>query len=204
MEKEIALEWGTEIINNNAIGKGGLIAEIKELIKGYCGKNNSFYEEINKIPHNWSSTATNNVARSILISFINTLKKDLISGISIERRIQNEVVSDFLEQAIELLNNPKIHAAAPAVIIGAALEEFLRNWIEEEDLSTTDKKYTLDSYAKILRGNELITKQDIKDITSWTGIRNDAAHGNWNSVEDKDRIKLMLEGVNLFIRKYSE
>lgn len=43
----------------------------------------------------------------------------------------------------------------------------------------------------------------MKDITSWIGTRNDAAHGNWNYVEDRNRIKLMLEDVNLFLRKYS-
>ena len=45
-------------------------------------------------------------------------------------------------------------------------------------------------------------KQDIKDITAWAGIRNDAAHGYWEKVESKENISLMLQGINLFMRKY--
>ncbi|MEK0338401.1 MAG: hypothetical protein QQN41_13305, partial [Nitrosopumilus sp.] len=64
------------------------------------------------------------------------------------------------------------------------------------------KKPSLDSYAKTLRENELITKQDVKDITAWGGLRNHAAHGEWDQVSDKNRVMLMLEGINLFMRKY--
>ena len=46
--------------------------------------------------------------------------------------------------------------------------------------------------------------QDIKDITAWAGLRNDAAHGEWEEVKDRSKISLMLEGVNLFMRKYGE
>jgi hypothetical protein len=42
----------------------------------------------------------------------------------------------------------------------------------------------------------------VKDITSWGGLRNHAAHGEWDEVSDKKRVGLMLEGVNLFMRKY--
>jgi hypothetical protein len=48
----------------------------------------------------------------------------------------------------------------------------------------------------------LISKQDAKDILSWGGLRNHAAHGEWDQVSDKQRVQLMLEGVNLFMRKY--
>jgi hypothetical protein len=51
------------------------------------------------------------------------------------------------------------------------------------------------AYAKALLGSELVDKQDMKDLTSWAGIRNDAAHGNWGQVSDAARIRLMLEGV---------
>ena len=68
----------------------------------------------------------------------------------------------------------------------------------------TTIKPSLDSYMKELKSLEKINKQDVKDIISWAGTRNDAAHGHWENVSDRNRIKLMLEGVNLFIRKYSE
>ena len=89
------------------------------------------------------------------------------------------------------------------MLIGATLEEFLRNWIETVGLAINDVKPGIDTYSKILRTENLISKQDSKDITSWAGIRNHAAHGEWDEVADKKRIELMLEGVNLFMRKYS-
>ena len=122
---------------------------------------------------------------------------------SIERKAQLAVVSDFLEQAQVLLNSKNVHPAAPAVIIGAALEEFLRNWVEEADLSLGNQKPSLDTYKDVLRVADFITKQDTKDITAWSGLRNHAAHGEWDEVSDKNRISLMLEGVNLFMRKYT-
>ena len=61
----------------------------------------------------------------------------------------------------------------------------------------------IDAYSKVLRGADVISKQDAKDITSWAGIRNHAAHGEWDQVSDRARIRLMLEGVNLFMRQKS-
>ena len=87
--------------------------------------------------------------------------------------------------------------------MGATLEEFLRTWVESAGLSIGSRKPGLESFTVVLRDAELITKQDAKDITSWGGLRNHAAHGEWSEVSDKQRIALMLEGVNLFMRKYS-
>lgn len=96
-----------------------------------------------------------------------------------------------------------MHPAAPSVIIGASLEEFLRTWVEAEGLSIENMKSGIDSYSGALRTAELITKQDKKDITSWAGLRNHAAHGEWEKVENREYVRLALEGVNLFMRKYS-
>ena len=78
----------------------------------------------------------------------------------------------------------------------------MRSWVENENINLGNKKPSIDSYAKALREEDLITKQDVKDITSWAGLRNHAAHGEWEQVGDKARAQLMLEGVNLFMRKY--
>jgi len=139
-----------------------------------------------------------------LDAFIGYVESGLLEGISIERKAQIDVVSDFLEQAHVLLDSNDVHPAAPTVIVGAALEEFLRHWIEETDLDLRGEKPSLDSYKNVLRKAELITKQDSKDITAWAGLRNHAAHGEWDEVSDRNRITIMLEGVNLFMRKYGE
>ncbi|MGI4833650.1 MAG: hypothetical protein ACRYFK_09340 [Janthinobacterium lividum] len=104
-------------------------------------------------------------------------------------------------QAQQLLEIKAVHPAAPCVIIGAALEEFLRNWVEAS-VGIGDNKPSLDAYSRVLKEADLITKQDVKDLTAWGGLRNHAAHGEWEEVAERKRIQLMMEGVNLFMRKY--
>ena len=123
---------------------------------------------------------------------------------SYQRIAQVETVNDFLEQAQNLLNENSIHPASPTIVIGAALEEFLRTWLEEEGEDFTGKPKGINIYTNLLKSKDLIDKQDVKDLTAWAGLRNEAAHGHFDSVNDRLRIKIMLEGVNLFIRKYSK
>jgi hypothetical protein len=159
-------------------------AELKNLIQLYAGKNNPFYEATEKVKI--TAPFAEDYLDNIFNSFYKSVEKDLISKISFERKIKTEVLSDYLSQAEEPLE----------------LEEFLRNWVSEE-ISDFAQKPSIDSYAKALRTKELITKQDLKEINVWGGYRNDAAHGNWKAVEDRDKITMMLKGVALFIKQYS-
>ncbi|WP_124980456.1 hypothetical protein [Nonlabens xiamenensis] len=182
---------------------GGLV-EAREFLRIYAGEDSSFYKTLAQLKSGaYDSTKTARV-NGVLTTFIDFVNNDLLRSISLEREIQIDTVSDYLEQAEKLLNDKKVHPAAPAVIIGASLEEFLRNWLEDSGFDITTIKNSLDAYSTELRKQDKISKQDLKDIVSWGGTRNDAAHGHWESVEDRKRIKLMLEGVNLFMRKYSE
>ena len=186
-------------------GLWGDMAQSKDLIENYAGKNNSFLKSLIQIDSEYSANSTKITAlRSVLLGFSDYVEKGLLREISLEREIQIDTVSDYLEQAEVLLNDSKVHPAAPAVIIGASLEEFLRNWLEEIGVDLQNIHMNIDSYCKELRSRDLLTKQDVKDITSWGGIRNDAAHGHWDNVKEKERIKLMLQGVNLFMRKYTK
>jgi len=123
-------------------------------------------------------------------------------GISIERKAQIDVVSDFLEQAEGLLNSKDVHPGAPAVIIVSVLEEFLKNWVEERGLELNGNEPGIDSYAKALRRAGLISGQDMEDILCWTGLREDAARGKWDKLNDKNKISIMLAGVDEFMGKY--
>ena len=175
-----------------------------EFFRIYTGEKSAFFKQLGTVNPYWDDSPVKKYVVVSLEAFIRYAENGLLEGISIERKAQIDVVSDFLDQANTLLDSKEVHPAAPTVIIGAALEEFLRNWIEEAGLSLGGKKPSLDSYAKVLREEDLITKQDVKDITSWSGLRNHAAHGEWEEVNDKNRISIMLEGVNLFMRKYGE
>jgi len=174
-----------------------------EFLRIIAGDKSSFFKQLEGISKIRAERRAQGTA-SIIQSFIDYVNAGLLQEISIQRQAQIDVVSDLLEQAQSLLDDKKVHPAAPIVLTGASLEESLRNWVEEKGLSLGNKKPSLDSYCKCLREAKEITKQDVKDITSWAGFRNSAAHGKWSEVENRERARLMLEGVNLFMRKYSQ
>ena len=186
--------------SNDSAKVRGLNARASSFLATFGGPKNPFLSQLN--PGSAPEYSAQVVAE-VLTAFIAHLEAGLVGGVSPKRQAELDVVSDFLEQAHTLLQTAKVHAAAPAVLIGATLEEFLRTWVEDTGLSLGGKNPSIDSYTKTLREAELISKQDVKDITSWAGIRNNAAHGQWTELEDKARVNLMLDGVNLFMRRYS-
>jgi hypothetical protein len=189
--------------SNDIHGSRGPYAQACEFLRTYAGEKSSFLKsvlEVSKHQTEYRASATS----SILLSFAEYIEAGLKEEITPVRRAQIDVVNDLLDQAYKLLEDNSVHGAAPAVLIGATLEEFLRTWLEKEGLALGNMKPSLDAYAKILRESDLIDKQDSKDITAWAGIRNDAAHGHWQKVESKEKISLVLQGVNLFLRKYQK
>ena len=176
-------------------------AEVSEFLRIYAGPKSSFYLHASGLQGGAHSVLLELV--SILEAFRDYVSSGLHAEVSPERRAQLDVVSDLLEQAGLLLDDTKVHPAAPAMLIGATLEEFLRTWIESVPLTLGSRKPGIQSYSDVLREAEVISKQDAKDLVSWAGVRNHAAHGEWAEVSDKARIRVMLEGVNLFMRRYS-
>lgn len=204
METEQLVREATRI-RDEARTKGalGALVEARELTRTYGGVSNSFYALLQQVDQKWSP---DRIARDVvqaLDGFIRFVSAGLVQGISVERQAQIDVVSDILEQAQTLLESRDTHPAASAVLIGAGLEEFLRNWVEEQGLRLESRKPGIESYSAVLREAGMLSKQDAKDITAWAGTRNHAAHGEWDEVGDRSRVRLMLEGVNLFMRQHT-
>lgn len=179
----------------------GLKAEVAEFLRQYAGEKSAFYKQAQTDSTYEKSIATRLI--SVMDSFVEYVEADLLADVSPERRAQLDVVSDFLEQAQRLVSDKSAHPAIAIFLIGATLEEFLRTWIEDANVPMGNRKPGLANYATSLNAAGLITKQDVKDITSWSGLRNSAAHGEWDEVDDRRRANIMLESVNLFMRKYS-
>ena len=203
MTKEELISAANQISSAQVSGPS-ILAEASEFLRIYSGEKSSFTKQLKDVNHTWSEDYVKKFVKETLQAFVRFYEKGLADGISIERRAQIDVVSDFLEQANKLLDSKGVHPAAACVLIGASLEEFLRNWVEELNIISGQSKPSLDTYSKALKEAEYITKQDFKDITSWAGLRNHAAHGEWEEVADNKRISIMLEGVNLFMRKYGK
>jgi len=178
----------------------GAVAQASEFLRLYSGPKSAFLKKMEEVSE--YSDPGDDYASQVMQSFIDFVEAGLHTDMSPERRAQLDVVSDFLEQAQRLLRTSGFHPAAPTVLIGATLEEFLRGWVEVKELSIGNQKPGLDAYVKALREADLINKQDVKDLTAWAGLRNHAAHGDWGEVSDRTRVAMMLEGVNLFMRKY--
>jgi hypothetical protein len=181
----------------------GLKAQTLDFLRMATGPRSAFTQQVETLAptSDWYEAAQ---LAAIMQAFISHLERGLGGAISVERKAKLDVVSDLLEQSYHLLEDKSVHPAAPAVLIGATLEEFLRDWIDSSGLSLGNRKPSLQNYATVLAEADLITRQDVKDITAWGGLRNHAAHGEWVEVQDPSRIKLMLEGVNLFMRKYGD
>ena len=58
----------------------------------------------------------------------------------------------------------------------------------------------IDAYAAALRRDEILDVQDVKDVTAWAGLRNAAAHGEFEKISI-EQARIMAAGVNLFMQK---
>ncbi|MCH7564878.1 MAG: hypothetical protein IH968_13760 [Gemmatimonadetes bacterium] len=203
MELKDVAERAWEMVQNSGDREAiGFLAEARELTRLTVGERSGFFRQLSELKVTGNDVYLKESVASILEAFAQSIEQGWVEGISLRRQAEIDVVSDFLDQAQQLLDDKKVHPASPAVLVGAALEEFLRNWVEEQGLPLGGKNRGIDAYATTLRKADLISKQDVKDITSWGGTRNHAAHGEWDQVSDPARVRLMLEGVNLFMRKY--
>jgi|PersoiStandDraft_1058852.scaffolds.fasta_scaffold51175_2 hypothetical protein len=197
------LEARAATIPNDHAGGIGIYAEVLDFTRKYCGEKSAFAKAIvdteGSIP-----TAVSRTLVAVLQSIREHVKNGLLTALSIERQAEIDTVSELLGQAQELLNDEKVHPACGAFLIGACLEEFLREWVNESGLSIGNDRPGIEAYANALHHADLISVQDRKNITSWGGYRKAAAHAEWDDVSDRTLIRLMLEGVNVFIAKYSD
>jgi hypothetical protein len=176
-----------------------------QFVRNYVGISTEFYSQISSCSNAGTSASGRAVTTKIVLK---ALKDYLVLGLDLEKSenytTKIDVINDFMLQAVKLANSKEFHPAGAAILLGAALEEFLKKLAERNHIDLSDTKSTIDPIATKLYQEKVLKRQDIKDITSWAGIRNDATHGNFEAVNDRSRVLNALEGVNLFMRKYNE
>lgn len=182
----------------NVISESGVRAEAEEFLKNFAGPESAFYKTI----AGWSGWWSYDGVTSVLARFREYVAAGLMDAVSPERQAQFDVVSDLLDQAGALLADSSVHPGAAAMLIGATLEEYLRAWVARLGLTLGQRKPGIQTYVETLRDAAAITKQDVKTLIAWAGLRNQAAHGEWDQVDNRKEIRLMLEGVNLFMQRY--
>lgn len=125
----------------------------------------------------------------------------VIPGSAVEgaRRI---ATTEVMEQVRALLGDKEVHPAAPIVLAGAALETALKGAAAESELDIVGKG-SISAYAKVLRTADLITRQEMKDIEQMAGLRNSAAHGDFEELS-RERAGLMEQQVNYLLSRLGE
>ena len=138
----------------------------------------------------------------VLPGILKALRSDYEAGYlrSVHEIIHGDIFSDFLEMADYLLTEEYKDPAA--VLAGGVLEEQLRKLCQANGIPITKgaahKK--ADGLNADLAGANIYLKLDQKNVTAWLGLRNNAAHGNYNEYL-KEQVTLMVQSVRDFISR---
>jgi len=134
------------------------------------------------------------------IGVVKSLLHDIRSGYlkSFEELIHGELFGDFLEMADHLVTSHYKDAAA--IIAGSTLEAHLRQLAAKSGISCdyNGKPKKADALNSELAATNAYSKLDQKNVTAWLGLRNDAAHGNYNSY-DESQVRLLVQSVRHFV-----
>lgn len=172
-----------------------------EFLRVHAGSGSAFLQQARVGANQGGSSRSGaNTVADALAGWLAYKAAGLAPGPSLESLARSEVATDLMEQVDRLLNDKQGHVAAPIVLAAAALDVFLRSLVIANDIVAARRPSSL-TYAQALKRAEVITNLDVKDITAWVGHRNDAAHGNFDSLS-LDRARLMVDGINLFMRQH--
>ena len=139
-----------------------------------------------------------------LVGALQSLRNDYANNFlkNFNEMIDADLFSDILEQAEYLLSQD--YVIASAVVAGVALESHLRKLAEKNSIpiKTDDEKYIkADSLNGALLKSNIIDKTMHKSVTSWLGLRNDAAHPDSKEING-GLIEPMIAGIRVFIQQY--
>jgi hypothetical protein len=128
-------------------------------------------------------------------------------GITVPRLVEAQgaraiASTDLMEQVRALIEDRGVHPAAPMVLAGAALETALRSAVDELGLELVGSPSIM-VYARCLRTDGILSKQDMKDLEQMAGLRNAAAHGDFDQLSP-ERAGLLEQQVNVFLRRLAE
>jgi hypothetical protein len=141
------------------------------------------------------------------IAMLNVALEEIKEGWlhSLKNLVTAEVFGGLLEMAAYYIEDG--HKDAAAVVAGAALESHLKKLAERAGVDITEVLKSGDVVLKRAgRLNDDLHKVgaynalDQKQITAWQGLRNDAAHGNFERYA-KEQVALMVDGITSFVAR---
>ena len=128
------------------------------------------------------STAIEQMA-ALLDQYMAARNSGLIQHQPFEVRARVEAATDLMEQVGTLLLDRAVHATAAVMLAGAALEELLRSmWVAVGSPKLDAKSPSINAYTIALKKAGQVSRQEETVIQSWAAMRNDAAHGHFESI----------------------
>lgn len=152
----------------------------------------------------WTTSLTAEGICGVIEAVIAAIDSGLLEGYG--KLIRGDLFSDYLDMAHYLLDEGYKDAAA--VIAGSSLEVQLRSLCDRQDIPTGDGEdgkeipKKAESLNTELRKQGCYDKTEQKLVTAWLGIRNDAAHGNYENYSS-DMVESMVMGIRGFISNHS-
>lgn len=180
----------------------GIYSKSKSAIVRISGVNSEYYKDALGAINSGGMYAAPRVIK--LYGVLKALRSDIENGYlkTAHEIIQSEIFSDYLEMA-EYLSREHYKDAA-AVIAGSTLEAHLKELAKEHSVELFFAKPngdTIPKKADVI--NAELAKANVysltyqKSITAWLGIRNDAAHGNYDKYTAA-QVDLMIQGIRQF------
>lgn len=194
--------WWADDISQRPVIQARGVAGI-EFLRTFAGKGSAWVQQAEAVLESADRKPVEHRVRGvgeIVLAWAQQVELGLTEVAGIEgQNVRLVATTDVMEQVRELNSDRGVHPAASIVLAGAALETALRGAVEEKQLSF-EGRGSIATYAKALRGTDLLSKQDVKDIEQMGGLRNAAAHGEFDELS-RERAGLMEQQVNLLLAR---
>lgn len=176
-------------------------ASALSFLSNVFGSKHPYYTEFNKIVEAAHASKTESG-----IGILRAVKNELEGGwlTSTKGLISAEIFSDFIEMADHLLTENYKDAAA--VMLGSVLEEHLRTLASVNGIEVEYEKngkllpQKADRINSDLASANIYTKLDQKNVTAWLGLRNSAAHGQYE-LYTLDQVSIMRSSLVDFMAR---
>ncbi len=171
-------------------------------IERVVGRNSDYYKQAQDSAMDTKNNTKYMILQQIIGS-VNALLADIESNYlkSLTEIVHSNLFSDYLEMAQHLLDNGYKDAAV--VIAGSTLEAHLKQLADKFGIGTSKTDGSpkkSDQINSELTKIQAYEKIDQKNITAWLGLRNEAAHGNYEKY-DEQQANLLISCIRDFITR---
>lgn len=199
--------WWHAVDRSNDAKIRARAASVLEFLRQYAGADSYWTSaadaELNGNGGGQSHESGVRALGDLLLAWVAQVEAGVIEIAGARARAEFRVVStDIMQQVRALLEDRRTHPAAAIVLAGGALETALRAVVSGRGLPMPSRP-SISAYSGALRKAALISVQDVKDLEQCGGLRNAAAHGEFENLS-LERAGLMEQQVNLLLRQLAD